>query len=84
MRADESSQTGEPDEIPKSPVEADTVEPVNSFLLSGSQIKDGKGCAIVCAVGKNSALGKIRDNLIEEPQPTPLQKKLERIADGNL
>jgi len=50
--------------------------------LSGSKILSGEGKAIVIAVGKLSALGKIQNILSNEDEVfTPLQHKLEKIAE---
>ena len=42
---------------------------------------EGTGQIIVCAVGKNSFLGKMKLMLQEEQDETPLQQKLSMIAD---
>ena len=42
---------------------------------------DGSGKVLVGAVGNNTNLGKIREKLQEVDEPTPLQQKLETIAD---
>jgi magnesium-transporting ATPase (P-type) len=57
----------------------DVASPV---LLSGSRILSGEGKMIVIAVGNLSAIGKIQ-HLLEsgEEQATPLQQKLEQIAE---
>lgn len=57
-------------------------EKVNPFLLSGSKCMEGAGEMLVCAVGVLSLLGKSKEKLQEETDPTPLQRKLERVADG--
>lgn len=79
LMVDESSQTGESRDIEKSPLRLPT-DAVNPFLLSGSIIKEGKGEVLVCAVGKNTRMGRIQDKLEEEPDPTPLQIKLQSIV----
>ena len=82
MMVDESSQTGESKDIEKNPLRGASApeENVNPFLLSGSIIKEGKGEAVVCAVGTNTRMGRIQDKLEEEPDPTPLQLKLQSIV----
>ncbi|CAG9332983.1 unnamed protein product [Blepharisma stoltei] len=76
--ADESSMTGEPDNVNKG--YGDDESP---FLISGSQITDGSGTALVLAVGKNSFQGKNYEMLQqEETDETPLQQKLNWIAFG--
>ena len=52
-------------------------------LLSGTNIKNGKGFMLIIAVGDNSAIGKIRRNLVNnDDDTTPLQKKLSKLADA--
>jgi len=79
---DESSQTGESINIEKTPLRRldEFEEGLNPFLLSGSTVKEGKGEAVVCAVGRNTRMGRIEEKLEEEPDPTPLQVKLEAIV----
>lgn len=75
LLADESSMTGESDHVKKSFDKA-------PFLLSGSQIADGAALAVVLAVGENSYLGKNLASIMgEEEDETPLQKKLNYIAE---
>lgn len=80
MMIDESSQTGESEDIEKSPLRSLDVTDVNPFLLSGSTVKEGKGEAVVCAVGQNTRMGRIQNKIEEEPEPTPLQIKLQDIV----
>lgn len=51
------------------------------ILLSGSQLKTGEGWYICVAVGKNSCVGKIMDKVNQKTEATPLQMKLEVIAE---
>jgi len=53
------------------------------FMLSGCQIGDGLGKMLVIATGMNSEWGKTLSKLQEEPEQTPLQKKLDALA-GNI
>jgi Ca2+-transporting ATPase len=70
----ESSLTGEPDDLPKS-------KDKDCFILSSSLITDGEQCkAMVIGVGINSQWGKIKANLVTEPTSTPLQEKLEQMT----
>lgn len=84
IMVDESSQTGESKNVEKMPLHNlnDVEEGLNPFLLSGSIVKEGKGEGIICAVGKNTRMGRIEEKLSEEPDPTPLQIKLEAIVVG--
>jgi len=79
---DESSQTGESKDVEKSALKGLVMpdEEQNPFLLSGTIVKEGKGEAVVCAVGRNTRIGRIEEKLEEEPEPTPLQIKLEAIV----
>lgn len=50
--------------------------------MSGTRILTGEGKMMVMVVGDQSCLGKIRVLLNqEEAEPTPLQMKLETIAE---
>eukprot|EP00826_Nyctotherus_ovalis_P064477 TRINITY_DN9459_c0_g1_i8.p1 TRINITY_DN9459_c0_g1~~TRINITY_DN9459_c0_g1_i8.p1 ORF type:complete len:212 (+),score=31.13 TRINITY_DN9459_c0_g1_i8:657-1292(+) len=82
---DESSQTGESKDVEKSALKDHVLpdEEINPFLLSGTIVKEGKGEAVVCAVGRNTRMGRIEEKLEEEPEPTPLQIKLEAIVMSN-
>jgi len=51
------------------------------LLLSGSYIKSGEGRFLAIAVGEQSCVGKVLAALKEKPTMTPLQKKLEGVAD---
>jgi magnesium-transporting ATPase (P-type) len=77
VKANESSLTGEPDDLPKH-AERDP------FLLSSSLLTDqGRASEVfmlVIAVGPRSQWGKIRANLVQEDTLTPLQEKLEHAA----
>ena len=44
-------------------------------------VMDGSGKILVCSVGSNTQLGMIRARLEEQDDPTPLQQKLEAIAE---
>jgi len=77
---DESSITGESEDIPKSLYTPS--QPCNPFLFSGSKVLEGSGSLLVCAVGLNSFQGKAQSLMEEsEEEKTPLQEKLEIIAD---
>ena len=82
---DESSKTGESKDVPKTPLQGLEIpeEYYNPFLLSGTIVKEGKGEAVVCAVGRNTRMGRIEEKLQEDPEPTPLQIKLEAIVVSN-
>ena len=73
---DESSVTGESRHIVKK-------KHKNPFLLSGSNVVEGSGSYLSCAVGKRSFAGKTR-NLLNEAdslrESTPLALKLDNAA----
>lgn len=56
-------------------------EEATPFLISGTLVMDGDGYVLVACVGLHSALGKTRASLQTEPEPTPLQLKLEDLAN---
>lgn len=68
----ESRMTGESVEVEK-----DFYHP---FLFGGTEVRQGECTMLVTAVGEASAYGQIMKSLIKEPEETPLQKKLERVA----
>ena len=51
------------------------------LILSGTSIESGEGKMIVLMVGENSALGEIMKKLEKRSAKTPLQEKLEVIAE---
>jgi len=73
FKTDESAMTGESIEIPKSPDR-------DPFLISGTTVGEGCGDALVIAVGLDSEWGQILAQLIVEPENTPLQDRLDRLA----
>ena len=91
IKMDESSLTGESDSLRKEPYEKcilmkneNNISKVPSpLMLSGTNCVEGTGYGIVLAVGDHSQKGIIRrtvDNAQENSQ-TPLEKKLEDIAE---
>lgn len=74
LEVDQSSLTGESDKIKKNSIK-------NPFLISGSMVTDGECEAIICAVGTNSTLGKSKLAMQDSNDKTPLQEKLEALAD---
>jgi Ca2+ transporting ATPase len=83
INVDESSITGESDQIIKEAARAGDVE-FHPFLVSGSKVMEGHGTMLVCAVGSNSAMGKNSSMLQStEDEQTPLQEKLE-VTAGDL
>jgi len=73
IRCDESAMTGETDQIKK--------DESHPFLLSGTQVTEGFGKMLIIAVGKNSESGRAMALLSKPAESTPLQEKLEALAD---
>ncbi|KNE63148.1 calcium-translocating P-type ATPase, PMCA-type [Allomyces macrogynus ATCC 38327] len=78
LRCDESAATGESDAIRK----AQTRGPDHDmFLLSGSKVIEGTGLCIVTAVGINTLHGRTMMSMRTEDTETPLQVKLNELAE---
>eukprot|EP00758_Cryptobia_borreli_P013504 Tbor_TRINITY_DN5840_c0_g1::TRINITY_DN5840_c0_g1_i5::g.5964::m.5964/K05850/ATP2B; Ca2+ transporting ATPase, plasma membrane len=75
LKMDESASTGESQEVKKSP-ESDFM------LRSGSNIIEGEGIALVTGVGVHSFAGRITMECRKKKPDTPLQIKLEELADN--
>lgn len=50
-------------------------------MISGSKIIEGTGEMLVACVGVNTRAGQSKLKMQEEDDPTPLQEKLEDLAD---
>jgi Ca2+-transporting ATPase len=75
IASNESSLTGEPVDVKK---HADK----DCFLLSSCLMTEGEDCkALVIGIGTHSQWGKIKENLVSEAVNTPLQDKLEDMAN---
>jgi len=74
VEADISSLTGESNKIKKDPFK-------DPFLVSGTTIIDGECQAVVCSVGVNSVLGRMKIQLQDSEEMTPLQERLSVLAD---
>ena len=89
VKCDESSATGESDILKKSPaddvfkaIEAhENLGKLDPFIISGGKVTEGIGTFLVTAVGINSSHGKTLLSLQEESQTTPLQSKLNVLAE---
>ena len=90
LKIDESSLTGESNAVTKKPFEKCKEEydnglskPSSNILLSGTNVIEGVGSAIIIAVGANSQKGIIRSTIdnAQEDNKTPLEAKLDKIAD---
>ncbi|KAJ4272214.1 plasma membrane calcium [Fusarium torreyae] len=91
VKCDESSATGESDLLRKTPaadvfeaiqkMDTKEAEKLDPFIISGSKAVEGNGTFVVTAVGVNSSYGRISMALRTEQEDTPLQKKLNILAD---
>ncbi|PWW77009.1 calcium-translocating P-type ATPase [Tuber magnatum] len=91
VKADESSATGESDQMKKTAadevmarVQANDpgVHKLDCFILSGSKVLEGIGTFMVTNVGVHSSYGKTMMALREETEATPLQMKLNNLAEA--
>lgn len=97
VKCDESSATGESDllkktaadevfaaleEVAKGGKAPHDIEKLDPFIISGSKVNEGTGTFLVTAVGVNSSYGRIMMSMHSELEDTPLQKKLNVLADG--
>ncbi|MCJ1338177.1 hypothetical protein MMC09_003462 [Bachmanniomyces sp. S44760] len=89
LHCDESSATGESDLLRKyagdevfNAIEChEDVSKMDPFILSGGKVTEGIGTFLVTAVGVNSCYGKTMMSLREDTQTTPLQSKLNVLAE---
>lgn len=89
VKCDESSATGESDNLKKSSGDEvyDAIEThknlgkLDPFIISGGKVTEGVGTFLVTAVGVNSSYGKTMMSLREPSQTTPLQAKLNVLAE---
>ncbi|KAK3503343.1 putative calcium p-type ATPase NCA-3 [Neurospora crassa] len=96
VKCDESSATGESDLLKKTPADevfaalkdiADGKPPrkdihkLDPFIISGSKVNEGTGTFLVTAVGVYSSYGQISMAMQTEQEDTPLQQKLNVLAD---
>ncbi|PYI00549.1 calcium transporting ATPase [Aspergillus sclerotiicarbonarius CBS 121057] len=88
IKCDESSATGESDQMEKmsghevwnSILGGTATGDMDPFVISGSKVLEGLGTYLVTSVGKHSTYGRIMASLRTESDPTPLQVKLARLA----
>lgn len=89
VKCDESSATGESDQMKKANghevwqriMDGTATKKLDPFLLSGSKVLEGVGTYLVTSVGPYSTYGRILLSLQDSNDPTPLQVKLGRLAD---
>lgn len=98
IKADESLITGENDTISKESLEKSLALKRNAkshkdeavsyrdipspVVLAGSKILSGSGKFVVLQVGKKSSLGRMGDLILGDNDPTPLQLKLNDVAES--
>lgn len=89
VKCDESSATGESDLLRKTGgdnvfraiEQNENLSKQDPFIISGSKVSEGVGTFVVTAVGVHSSYGKTMMSLQDEGQTTPLQSKLNILAE---
>lgn len=89
VKCDESQTTGESHLIRKHPADQvyaaienhESLRKLDPFILSGAQVTEGVGTFLVTSTGVNSSYGKTMMSLREDPEVTPLQSKLNTMAE---
>ena len=89
LKCDESSATGESDQLKKTGAEQvmrliedghSNNKDLDPFIISGAKVLEGVGTFLVTSVGEYSSFGKIMMSMRTESEVTPLQKKLDGLA----
>ena len=89
IKCDESSATGESDLLRKTPGDDaykaiqnhQSITKLDPFIISGGKVSEGVGTFLVTGVGIHSSYGRTMMSLREDPQVTPLQSKLNVLAE---
>lgn len=89
VKCDESSATGESDQMKKTSAQevwqqiqdGTATKKLDPFIISGSKVLEGVGTFVVTSVGVNSSFGKIMMSLQTANEGTPLQVKLGKLAN---
>lgn len=96
VRCDKSSVTDKSDLIKKTPanniftaienltqsrLDNTNIEKLDPFIISGSKVQEGSGRFLITAVSINSAYSRITISLRTPQEDTPLQRKLNGLAD---
>jgi len=89
VKCDESSATGESDLLKKTPGDEvfaamqsnGNLKKMDPFMISGGKVTEGIGRMQVTAVGIHSSYGKTMLTLQESNDMTPLQAKLNKLAE---
>ncbi|KAJ5793983.1 ATPase P-type K/Mg/Cd/Cu/Zn/Na/Ca/Na/H-transporter [Penicillium paradoxum] len=89
LKCDESSATGESDVLRKTPGDEvyqtienhEDLKKMDPFIISGAKVSEGVGTFLVTSTGMNSTHGRTMMSLQEEGETTPLQTKLNVLAE---
>ncbi|KAI9359073.1 PMCA-type calcium-translocating P-type ATPase [Pilaira anomala] len=92
LKCDESAATGESDAVRKQPWQmcerlalaqegGETAAIPDPFIISGSKVLEGVCTYLVTSIGENSYYGRTMMALRSEPESTPLQEKLNALAE---
>jgi len=89
IKCDESSATGESDLLKKTAADEvyramenhEPLKKLDPFILSGGKVSEGVGSFLVTATGIHSSYGKTMMSLREDAEVTPLQSKLNVLAE---
>ena len=89
VKCDESSATGESDIMKKVPADEvyramesnENLKKMDPFMISGAKVTEGYGRMLVTATGTHSSMGKTMLSLQEGNEATPLQMKLNTLAE---
>ena len=89
VKCDESQATGESDVIKKRAADDvyaaienhEDVKKMDPFIQSGARVMEGMGTFLVTSTGVYSSYGRTLMSLDEDPEITPLQSKLNIIAE---
>ena len=73
--------TGETDAVKKKVPSSYDRKEHSPFLISSSKLMSGTGLMVVCAVGRNSYYGKLKEKIQQDQDETPLQIKLSILAE---
>lgn len=91
VKCDESSATGESDQMKKTSgyevmnqlaAGDPRAHKLDPFIISGGKVLEGVGTYVVTGTGVHSSFGKIMMALREESTATPLQRKLNDLAEA--
>ncbi|KAG1453737.1 hypothetical protein G6F56_007496 [Rhizopus delemar] len=91
LKCDESAATGESDAVRKQSwlecerkaeqLKGQQAHLPDPFIISGAKVLEGVGTFLVISIGENSYYGRTMMALRTEPESTPLQEKLNDLAE---